>query len=292
MNTQAIDVITIMHALQALEDKFLGKDRSWIAYGPEQTIVFELYRRLKNDVRALQHLKSKASTDWNVLNNYLDENGFDKMFAGPLNGIGAVSILDMLVEWLKQGTLCNIYAQDYKEHEGFEIEENNRRIYKMQDQTTIAELLTKSGDSLWLTMPDSLPTGSLDMIRIAFSAMRKGMLQSYSKFTAVQVPEISIDLKPDISFLTCAETIDAGNQKWFISEAYQQFKLKMNREGARAKVATGIAMRKGVSFDEPQPLVFNRPFMGWFTQNGSRLPIAIFYADYDVWRQAGDLRSM
>src|SRR5512146_1506006 len=110
MTTQAIDVVTVFHALEALENSFLGRDRAWRTGNTLQTVVFELYKRNKGLLSKLTGLKAKASVDWMELNNYLTANKFDPMFDGPLNGIGAVSILDLLVEWLKEARVCEIYA--------------------------------------------------------------------------------------------------------------------------------------------------------------------------------------
>jgi hypothetical protein len=66
----------------------------------------------------------------------------------------------------------------------------------------------------------------------------------------------------------------------------------MNEEGARARVATGISMLRSASF-APVKLIFNRPFYGWFTQEGIELPMAVFYADFDSWTEpAGSLDEM
>jgi len=73
-----------------------------------------------------------------------------------------------------------------------------------------------------------------------------------------------------------------------IDQAFQQFRIRMNEQGARAKVATGFATR-GMS---PRPVTFDRPFAGWFTQSGSELPIALFYAAQDSWKAAGSLNDL
>ena len=83
--------------------------------------------------------------------------------------------------------------------------------------------------------------------------------------------------------------VGQDGQWWYIDQAFQQFMLRMNEKGARAKVATGIAMRKGGPLG-PAVLHIDRPFVGWFTQQGApELPIACFYADYDSWRKVASL---
>jgi len=295
----AIDVVTMFRALAELEEEFLGKGRTWTHTTTDQKIIFELYRRYMPALSRLTRIKSKASTDWQVLNDFLVADNFDPMFNGPLDGIGAVSILDMLVNWLVEAGICNILGNDSAKHIGFEIPAHGRQVYTPTGfKSPLVGLETKSGDLLWLAIPDQVPVDLVDMIRIAFTAMSRPSVisrrQSPDVITTVQVPEVKFDVKPDIApLLVSAFTFDEARSRWYIDQAMQQFKFAMNKEGARAKVATGIAMRKGISLNEPKPLVLNQPFMGWFTQPGApTLPIAIFYADYGSWQAAGDLRSL
>jgi len=305
MSTKALDVTTIFHALETLEKRvklqsgfqnsvvdmktYLGSGREWSTDSPEQEWAFGLYRRFYDVLGRLHSLKSKASTDWEVLNAYLVANGFDKMFDGPLDGIGAVSILDMLVEWLHTATLCDIYGMDRSTYPGFKIPVAGVEIYQVEGfDMPLARLATKSGDPLWLLMVEKEPATPIDAAKTAFAAI--GALRELDRrFAGVEVPMVDINIKPDISFLCGANTTAADGQWWYIDQAFQQFVFKMNERGARAKVATGIAMRKGVSFG-PTVLHINRPFVGWFTQQGvPDLPIACFYADYDSWKQVASL---
>ncbi len=294
MKTFAIDVTTIFRAFKELEDEFLGSNRSWTPKNEEQEFVFKLYDRFRDVLDLLEGLKAKASTDWETLNKFLVDDSFSPMFNDPLDGIGVVSILDMLVKWLMEARICQIQGMDKQEHLGFEIPKGGRNINLVGGLASpLVRLSTKSGDSLWLTMPKKKPTGSMDLLRSAFSSMNKVHVPDVS-YTSVRVPELSFDLRPNISFLQGAGTIDDRERDWYIDKAKQQFKLKISREGARVKVATGLDVVRAYSMaTRPIPLVFNRPFIGWFTQTRvPNLPIAIFYADYDCWQEAGDLEDM
>lgn len=68
----------------------------------------------------------------------------------------------------------------------------------------------------------------------------------------------------------------------------------MNEKGARARVVTGIVMLKGIMpMERPKPLIFDRPFYGFFLQDGVPIPLACFYADYDSWKEpAGSLEEL
>lgn len=291
MATKAVDIVTIFHALNVLENNFLGKDRVWKTDNDFQWRVFELYTSHKEKLGKLKGLKALASKDWRELNRFLVKNQFDPMFE-PFVGIGAASILDMVVEWLKKASTCQIYANQ-REYPGFEIPKGGHIVYDPSgtDFRWVAALATKSGGALWLALPEKQPEDELALINMAFSAM-SGILRPRNDISTVQIPEIDFDIKPDLQKICGAETYDQKGKYWFISQAKQQFKLRMNKEGAHVKVATAIAMERGISFG-PHPLIINRPFMGWFTQPGApSLPLAIFYVDYDCWKKAGDLKDM
>ncbi len=291
MATMAMDVITIMDALHTLEKEHLGYDRAWGTYNNTQGWFFELYARFKGLVGQLHNLKAKASVDWLVLNEFLTANGFDPMFDEPLDGIGAVSILDMLVEWLYQASLCNIHGKDGKTHDGFAIPAEGVEFFKVGTfEHPLARLKTKSGDSLWLMMFDALSSPA-DLVKFAFMVMDLQHSRT-ARYAGAELPMVDFNLKPDISWLEGADTTEDDGTPWYIYQASQQFKFRMNEEGARAKVASGVGVRKCAI--GPGPLHFNQPFAGWFTQDSIApvLPIAVFYAGSDSWKKAGSIHNL
>lgn len=292
MSTHALDVATIMHALQTLEREHLGENRQWNVYNGAQKRLFELYAKYKTEIDRLRNLKAKASTDWEVLNRFLTEHKFDPMFSGPLNGIGVVSILDQFVKWLQTGQVGSITAVNRQTYPAFEFpSQRNVIVYRVKGYSQpLAMLKTQSGDNLYLMMADWDWTG-MDMVEMVFDVIS----QHWSidkKFEGVRVPKVDFNIKPDISWLCGADTTTESGGWMFIAEAMQQFMFRMNEKGARAKVATGIIMR-GMAHGKPQRLVFDRPFYGFFLQKNSKLPLAIFYADYDSWKEpAGSLEDL
>lgn len=293
MSTKALDVSTIFHALSVLEAEFLGKERKWRTHNPTQEYLFELYAENKKALELLKGLIAKASTDWTVLNAFLQEHGFDPMFERPLDGIGAVSILDMMVKWLNGAFNTTIHS-DRKDYPGFEIPHEGHETFECDHMgfEWMTSLKTESGDSLWLAMPDQEPRDAEDLLTMAFSAMECDR-RPKELVSTVSLPEVEFDIKPDLGFLIGADTTSNSGEYWYVSEAHQQFKFRMNKEGARAKVATGIGMLRGGVSNEPRPLIFYKPFLGWFTQKAApTLPIAVFYADRDSWKKAGDLDSL
>lgn len=281
--TKAFDVATIFYALLTLEKEFLGVDRQWLVQNKKQKQLFEIYAAYKDVLPQIKNLKALASIDWKALNAFLISEKFNPMFDGPLDGIGVVSILDKFVKWAEKGVVCQIRSKG-KIYPGFELKGGNFNVYRVKHaQQPLIELITQSDDRLFLMMNEK----SGDELKL-FDAVEKVMaVKEYmpNPFSAVQIPKIDFDIKPDISFLVGANTRDLEKRFWFIAQALQQFKFRMNEKGARAKVATGILLSKGLSFEPEKKLIFDKPFLGWFMQKGIPLPLAIFHAEQDSWKE-------
>jgi hypothetical protein len=294
MSTQALDTTTILHALATLEGEFLGTQCVWEPVNGGQTKIFGWLTACKDQLKRVAGLKSKASTDYRVLNAFLAEERFS-IRLNPFEGIGVVSILDKLVEWLDgAAALTEIRGANGQTFPGFEIEANGAHVYRVVGQPgPLVEMKTKSADTLWLYLPDeniSIYDG-IDLVRMIAGVMASPR-STHDRYAGVRVPKIDFDITPDISFLIGAGVIDKDGLDWYITQAIQQFKFRMNEKGARARVATAISAKRGMSF-EPVKLSINRPFYGWFTQPGFDMPIASFYADYNSWKEpAGSLEDL
>lgn len=298
MATRALDVVTVAHAINTLEKEFLGPDRKWQVSNSEQERFFRIYLEMVSYLPQITGLKAKASMKYEELNRFLTSERFAPMFRpfDPKMGIGVVSILDKFVKWLEgKATLAKVYGPIGKEYPGFSLSASGVTIYSVGGGY-LAQLLTKSDDTLWLFLPpeksyDSFSKG-LDLVEKAMALVR-GDKQPTNLYAGALIPKVDFNIKPDISWLLKASTFDKSGQYWFVDQAFQQFKLRMNEEGARARVATGVAVMRASVVATPPRLIFDRPFLGWFTQKGIPVPMAVFYADCDSWREpAGTLEDL
>jgi len=285
MSTIALDLTTPMHALLTVEKEFLGKDRTWLGSTAEHTMLLHLYSQMKSKLSGIKGLKGKCSPDYMVLNKFLQDEKFDPMFE-RFDGIGVVSIIDKLIEWMfGPGNITQIQTAEHGAFPGFELPSRGFQMFWVGENYLI-KLLTKSEDTLWLYVPrleQIPPTSALDMVQMAISVMVGKRESIRNTYPTISIPMIDFDLKPDISFLEGIETKDSQEVPWYIRKAMQQFKFRMNEQGARLKVATGLVLERFCAFE--QPLIINVPFYGWMTQGDTLLPIGVFYADYDCWKK-------
>lgn len=294
MATHALDIVTILKCIKEAEDKFLGEGRKWGTKDEKQTLIFKWYAKYKNVLNKIIGLDAKASEDARELNDFLKSKGFAPMFHElTSNDIGVASILDKLVKWL-QGTaqLVDIVAENRQTYPGFELPKEGTRIFETS-RGLLAELKTRSNDTLWLLLPSrGIALEGLEMVKMAFELMSQEHAPA-RYYAGAKIPMLDFEVKPNINFMNGVDTYDQQGAYWFIAQAFQAFKMRMDEEGARVKVATGMRLFTA-SIPVKVKLVFNRPFYGWWTQDGlEELPIAVFCVDYDSWRKpAGRLEDL
>ena len=304
MATRALDVVTILHAISVLDIEL--KTTGWTAHNPQQEQVFAWLEQHRGLLASVTGLDAKASRFWQELNSFLTERKFDPMVApfDPNKGIGVVSILDKLVHWLHgPGTVVEMHTEQGR-RPGFELPPTGVNIYEVEgyQRSYLLELLTKSDDTLWLFPHNDTSLDGINLAKLSMDVMskprrtpmRKRMLGEgeYPRYAGAQVLMVDFDIKPDISWLLGADTHTEGGDHYFVDQAAQQFKLRMDQTGARVKVATATVILHSMR-EEPILFRLNRPFYGWWTQKGLDLPMAAFFADWDaLHKPAGSLEDL
>lgn len=301
--TRALDVVTIIHALSVLSDEIAST--KWTTYNSEQAQIFAWMEEHRDLLGRLTGIDAKASRFWQELNQYLVERNFDPMVKefDPSLGIGVVSVLDKMVNWLYgPGDLVELDT-DVGVRPGFELPPRGVNIYQVEgyEESYLLELLTKSSDTLWLFLHPDLTLEGLDMVRLSMDVMGRQrstpMHESFwggsgPIFAGARVPMLDFNLKPNIEFLVGAQTRGADGT-YSITQASQQYKLRMDEIGARVKAATVVTASRGLSIER---MVFelDSPFYGWWTQNRlEQFPMAAFFAGYDSFRKPeGSLDAM
>ena len=206
MTTKALDLVTMGRALSELSATYLGNCQ-WRGINDEQREFLTWYAAHRDEIAKLSGLEALASENYAALNSFLQARGFDPMLQ-PFDGVGVVSILDMLVEWLTPGTLATItrYQEYTRQYPAFEISPFAVKVYDVMgyDQP-LACLDTKSGHKLWLMMwPE--PTSGIQLANTAKRVLTTQRNASYSYTAGIKVPMLEIDVTPDLSWILDLET--------------------------------------------------------------------------------------
>jgi len=287
MTSQALDLVTMGHALNELSTTYLG-DCQWRGTNVNQQLFLDWYARHRDEISSLTGLEALASTKHVDLNSFLENRGFEPMFQ-ELNGVGVVSILDMLVEWPHKGVPTTIRhydgsSRDVKNYPAFSIAADGVEVFDLASLNhPLVRLHTTTGHSLWLIKAIK-PLSGFELALNAQAIAGTPRTISSRWTLGVKVPMLEMDIQPDLSWMLGVSTVSPNDGYHQIVQAFQQFKLRANAEGARVRVATGFATMRGGPV-HPIPYEFSEPFIRFFTQPGhDELPLAAFWADTDSWR--------
>src|SRR3989344_2652430 len=294
--------LNIVSALVKAED-MLGKERVWQALNKEQERFLRDFFSRRENLSAFSpsELRAWVDTVAERLNKILKDEGFDIQLEDFADGeFGVVSILDVLVEWIKEGRQTEIQAADNARYpavrfsESTENVEGGGRVVVYEAFTVngspnpIVRLNTKSGDTVAMTIADGEASGFTLIEKI--DALRTATSQPIypDSFT---FPMVDYNQSKTLSWLLGLATQAANGKGYEGSEALSQTKFKMNHLGARLKDAVAIAIRT-TSFRQRMNIVIDRPFYLWIERPGVPAPVFYAYFDQADWKNPGSLSSI
>lgn len=283
--------------------EFLGGDRVWAAVSSEQQQFlgqFYEHNALLSQKFSEKELRAWADTDAENLNAILKQEGFS-IELPPFNpgDFGVVSILDILVEWIKVGDVREVSNEQGVLYPAVELKDvadiEGREQYLFTTAISsvhghpIATLMTKSGDKLCVTIAGEEFSG-FELIRRIDEI--RGSVQMPANYEYLRFPMIDYDKKINISWLEGLKTLAAAGLPYEVAKALQQTKFKMNQYGARLKDAVAIGI-VATSFRMPRPrLIIDRPFFLWIERSGVPVPVMYAYFDESAWGDPGNLENM
>ena len=277
-------VIGSFYTLSACVDQAPLKYEEWLAVNPEQEAYLKIYDNRRG--AKIPEIESIVSIgDVNPVNKFLSDRGFD-IHLDPIepDDLAIASVLELIIKWLTKGDKTTVnYMGDYNDkYKAVHLEEGVNIVYDNR-ANAIAMIQTKNGDTIYITMPKIIPKNSfevLDMARDLIST-KKDYSGGYY-LNKVVFPMIDLDVKPDISWII--GMCDRFREKWVISQALQQTKVKIDEEGVVVREAVAMTIRCcSMNYHEPEPLVINKPFLFVIKREGLKEPLFSAYLDIDSW---------
>jgi hypothetical protein len=289
VKTQTLAIWPILGCLKAA-DEFIGGIDRWTQVNEDQTEFFEQFADHINDVDLLgDYLRRKANSDYKVINKWLRDNGFDIELTqnpGP-GGFAVASILDVLVEWLKKGSRRKVDTlkgsfDAVKLKEGVSI-----RQHPDVSKHPVVRIATQSGVRVCMAIVDDIPEGRYGLLsRIRSLSVVEAM--DY-RFEGVIFPMVKYDRHEDISYFCGLKCDKEGTPGWFVSEAVQQTRFRMNEVGARAESAVAMGFRCCAAAPSKKPYVIDRPFVLWMEHDELPMPLFAGLFAEDVWEDPKNL---
>jgi hypothetical protein len=242
-------------------------------------------------------LKQMAHKEAKVINQWLRDHGFNIELQNreTPNSFCVASILDVLVKWLKVGEETVIIGRS-KSDDG---QEKRYPAVKLKGENSGVTILTGDGQPMAVIrtknnservcmrmLDNECPTGPLVIADILKNMPND--LSRDSSYDSVTFPMIDYDQKVDISWLVGLQTGDRPDD-YYVSEAVQQTKFRMNEIGARAQ--SGAAMMVySRSIEMPKrTLVMDKPFLLWIERGDIKLPLFAGVFAEDCWKRPESL---
>jgi len=284
--TDTLVVFPILGCLQAACD-YLGYDAEWVPVNDEQTQFVELFLEHLKVIDDLDCLERKADRDASVINNWLKERGFNIELRPVADGFAVASILDVLVKWLKEGDKAFV-ENDNGRFEGVRLKKGvaaymQKELYPYP----VVKVRTQSDDIVCMAIADSLPK---DRFAINWKVEQLRAIQKPYDAQGVVFPMVKYDKMVDISWIEGMCTKPGQNDDGFyISQAIQQTKFRMNEIGARAESAVAMTFRCMAAIAPDPWVILDKPFILWIERPGVEMPLFAGVFAEDVWENPGGL---
>ncbi|NQT49413.1 hypothetical protein HQ571_01825 [Candidatus Kuenenbacteria bacterium] len=269
----------ILGCLKAAE-VFLGPDRKWSFSNPsdKQRLFLASCIHAMKDVDLIPELEKIASLSHEEINSWLAEHDF-QIALQPFGAdtFGVASILDVLVDWFRPGEEHTMHT-DSGIYTGAKLKSGFRLCNLPGHENKVVELQTKTGEKVYLMMGDA-PESELVMMK-QVQEWTGQLVTSQDHASELVFPAVKLDREEDISWLIKMRTASANGDPYYISEAVQQTKFRLDHLGAHVRSAAAMAMRC-LGFSTIYTI--NQPFYCWMMRDGLELPLFSAYLDRDVW---------
>jgi len=260
--------------------QFLSIDPSaWMAVNATQTHFLQHHfsKRTELSKFANDELKAWASWDADELNAILKKEGFAiKLEPFDSKTFGVVSILDLMVEWQYKGEKSTIES-NATNYPGVYMKKGFQTFDSSAHAEPIICITTKSGDKVYMTVADS-SVENFELLTL-IKHIKAQMHQNYI-YDFIEFPMIDLDQTADIAWLLGMEL----TKNWYISQALQQTKLKMNEVGAHVKSAVAIAVTLKCCPRPSEGIIINKPFYLWIERPGLTEPLFAGYITQENWK--------
>jgi len=265
---------------------------------PFNELQHQLIQQHEHSWNELSHfsdkeLKGFASKDFKQLNEMLRKEGFSIQLDESLakdDNFGAVSILDILLSWKYKGQETIVKSAHTDQHYPAVLMENDENyngfcVFSSHNHDNpILRLKTKTGDVAWITIADKKLENMALLERI--QEIGKGGLTKQHGYTQARFPMVNLDREEEISWL---ENMEHPTSGYFIAQALQQTKFKMNHEGAHVKSAVAIGFERLAMPAPSKKIVIDQPFYLWIERPGVSDPYFAAYICEENWQNPENL---
>ena len=283
VTTQTSTMLPVLGCFKAAAE-FVNLPLEFRTMNDVQKAFLERFEDKMDNVEKLaEELQSIAHKDVSVINAFLKERGFDIQLNPVTGGFAVASVLDVLVKWLKEGKKTTIRKGKYP---AVKLEEGVS-IFMGAHGNPLVAIETQTGDIVFMTVVDEIDTynDKFAIEKLVQSLTESKAMPWRGNNKGVIFPMVNYDQQVDISWLEGLFV----TKEWYVNQALQQTKFRMNEIGARAESAVAMTLRWASMSAEPTPIVIDRPFLLWIDRQGVTVPLFTGIFAEDVWKAPENL---
>ncbi len=296
-------IISCLNKGQKTIEELHGRKISWRAGGSgslsEKANIDDQNEFLRNvlpraqGIGEIPEIESIMDRDVDVINSFLRARGFDihlEEFDSTAS-FGVAAVMELLSKWVQPGERWIVHHSREK-YMGARVKDDVQFFESEHHHHPIALLNCVNGDQYYMTRLDKITNGwgergsELTMLNVVKSI--DNSLRRVYDYGGVIFPMIDFEEKPDIGWIEGLNECDTMDL-FYIRQAVQQTKFKMNHIGAEVKSAAAMEIAASgccstPSFDRPLPdLVINKQFLLWVKRPGIDLPLFVGHLFPDCW---------
>ncbi|MHA1937771.1 MAG: hypothetical protein ACXABV_07195 [Candidatus Thorarchaeota archaeon] len=256
----------------------------------QRDFLERFYTPCREEIPTIKEIKRIAHFDVEVVNKWLKEHDFDiQLDSFDENGFGAAGMIDLLGLWLVKGRQASIATDNGGKYPGVRMDTGFTFNTVGGSSDLVVALETGDQDVVYMMMDEKVPSG-FSMVSYVEEILQN-MTPVERDYEAVVFPMIDLNEEGELEWLINLQLMIPQDRFpfYFIQQALQQTKLKMNQEGYRIKSVAAAAMMLGAALPETPPYIINRPFLMWIMRPGLSRPLFVAYLNTDVWKDPSGL---
>jgi hypothetical protein len=256
----------------------------------QRDFLERFYTPCREEIPTIKEIKRIAHFDVEVVNKWLKEHDFDiQLDSFDENGFGTAGMIDLLGLWLVKGRQASIATDNGGKYPGVRMDTGFTFNTVGGSSDLVVALETGDQDVVYMMMDEKVPSG-FSMVSYVEEILQN-MTPVERDYEAVVFPMIDLNEEGELEWLINLQLMIPQDRFpfYFIQQALQQTKLKMNQEGYRIKSVAAAAMMLGAALPETPPYIINRPFLMWIMRPGLSRPLFVAYLNTDVWKDPSGL---
>lgn len=237
------------------------------------------------EIPTLRDLKSMASPDYEALNKFLVNHGFNPLFTPfPRTDLGITSVIDATMLWKVAGTPTTLMRQGV-EYPAFKLTNKTANVQNLHGGGLFTDRIVidaQSGHQLYLAMlPEnhSAPSNGAGLLGLARQMLGARNTRGDAS-GGIILPKINFDIVSELPWLDGLSVGARDGTNGTLVQCRQHVKLYMNEAGARMAAAFAGVVARGMA---PRPYVVNRHFVLAVVDDTT--PTAVFYLNPDSWSE-------